>query len=336
MAIQTGTNAKPRGSGTRAGKAAPAKTVRVDLEGRRYEIFVERGLIKDIAPRALKSLNLEDGGGRTAVVVMNPKIEHYYGRAVTDSLEGAGFKILPVILIAGETYKTLQTVRRVYKMLYEQNVDRRTVVFAVGGGVIGDVAGYVAATYQRGLDFVQVPTTLLAQVDSSVGGKVGVNFAEAKNLIGAFYQPRVVLIDPNTLESLPFRERRSGLAEIIKYGAIADAGFFANVAAEVTGLLRLSSPYLETAIAESCRIKARIVEQDERDMDIRAILNFGHTVGHAARRTDGLPCVPAWGSRGGRHGDGVPDRRGSGYYSSKRHSGRARCTGQRGISHSLG
>jgi 3-dehydroquinate synthase len=228
---------------------------------------------------------------------MNPKIELYYGKSISESLTAAGFHVMPIVLVAGETYKTLQTVKRVYRMLYDQALDRRTVIIALGGGVIGDVAGYVAATYQRGLDFVQVPTTLLAQVDSSVGGKVGVNFAQAKNLIGAFYQPRTVLVDPNTLSSLPFRERRSGLAEIIKYGIIADAPFFHNVAAEITGLLRLSSDYLETAIAHSCRIKAKIVEQDERDENIRAILNFGHTIGHAVEALTGYHVY--------RHGEAV-------------------------------
>jgi 3-dehydroquinate synthase len=199
--------------------------------------------------------------------------------------------------VAGETYKTLQTVKRVYRLLYDQAVDRRTVIVAVGGGVIGDVAGYIASTYQRGLDFVQIPTTLLAQVDSSVGGKVGVNFDQAKNLIGAFYQPRAVLADPVVLSSLPFRERRSGLAEIIKCGAIADADFFHFIAADITGLLRLTSGSLETAIAKSIRIKAKVVEEDERDCGIRAILNFGHTVGHAVEALTGYHVY--------RHGEAV-------------------------------
>jgi 3-dehydroquinate synthase len=256
-------------------------------------------LLDEAGALATASLGITSGdaGGRTAVVVINPKVELYHGKKVYDSLEAAGFKVLPIVLVAGETYKTLQTVRRVYQTLYEANVDRQTTVFAVGGGVIGDLAGYVAATYQRGLSFVQVPTTLLAQVDSSVGGKVGVNLEDAKNLIGAFYQPRLVLIDPDTLKSLPFRERRSGLAEIVKYGAIYDREFFDLISSEADGLLRLSSPWLGHAIARSCEIKAKVVEQDERDEGMRAILNFGHSVGHA------LEAVTAY--RIYRHGEAI-------------------------------
>ncbi len=147
--------------------------------------------------------------------------------------------------------------------------------------MIGDMAGFAAATYTRGLDFVQVPTTLLAQVDSSVGGKTGVNFGAAKNLIGSFHQPRLVVIDPDTLQTLPERQRRSGLAEVIKYGIIGDKEFFVLLEREISGLLDLTSPHLEYVLAHSCALKARVVEQDERDEGLRAILNFGHTVGHA-------------------------------------------------------
>jgi 3-dehydroquinate synthase len=279
-------------------KSPNRHTVRVNLDRRSYNIYVERDILCRLGAIMLKDLGLgDDAEGRVAVVIMNPKIEHYYGKTVAQSLQTAGFAYLPITLVAGETYKTLQTVRRVYRMLYDQAVDRRTVVVAVGGGVIGDVAGYVASTYQRGLDFVQVPTTLLAQVDSSVGGKVGVNFDQAKNLIGSFYQPRLVVADPNTLKSLPFRERRSGLAEIIKCGAIADASFFKVVADDINEMLRLTSSNLEAAIAQTIKIKAKIVEQDELDNDIRAILNFGHTVGHAVEALTGYHVY--------RHGEAV-------------------------------
>ena len=158
------------------------------LDQRSYDIRVQRGIINDIGSAVLGGLNLESGGGRTAAVIINPKVEHYYGKVLYESLERAGFTVMPIVLVSGETYKTLQTVRRVYRMLYEKAVDRRTLVVAVGGGVIGDVAGYVASTYQRGLDFIQVPTgPLLAQVDSSVGGKVGVAFKNAKNLTMAHF-----------------------------------------------------------------------------------------------------------------------------------------------------
>lgn len=285
-------------NGQKLASASKPETVRVNLDKRSYNIYIERNILERLGSILLKDLRLgASADGRVAAVLINPKIENYYGKIVQKSLEEAGFQYLPIVLVAGETYKTLQTVRRVYKMLYEQAVDRRTVIVAVGGGVIGDLAGYVAATYQRGLDFIQVPTTLLAQVDSSVGGKVGVNFEQAKNLIGSFYQPRAVLVDPLTLTSLPFRERRSGLAEIIKCGAIADADFFKFVSDDITGLLRLTSSNLETAIAKSIKIKAKVVEEDERDNGIRAILNFGHTVGHAVEALTGYHVY--------RHGEAV-------------------------------
>lgn len=289
---------KPLENGAQPGPIdARGKTVRVDLGQRSYDIHVQRGLVTDIGAAILRNLGLKADHGRTAAVFINPKVEHYYGKMLYASLEAAGFNVLPIVLVAGEGYKTLQTVRRVYGILYEKAVDRRTLAIAVGGGVIGDVAGYVAATYQRGLDFIQVPTTLLSQVDSSVGGKVGVNFESAKNLVGAFYQPKLVLVDPNTLNSLPIRERRSGLAEVIKYGAIADEEFFRATSEHVDSILRLSTDYVITAIARSCEIKAEIVSKDERDEGIRAILNFGHSVGHALEAISGYHLY--------RHGEAI-------------------------------
>jgi len=274
-----------------------SQKVHISLDCRSYDIIVRPHVIRDLGAQMVRGLGIADGEGRTAAVLINPKVDNYYGKEIYQSLKDAGFAPLPIVLVAGECYKTLQTVRRIYKTLYEKSVDRRTVIVAVGGGVIGDVAGYVAATFQRGLDFVQVPTTLLAQVDSSVGGKVGVNFENAKNLIGAFYQPKIVLIDPTTLTSLPYRERRSGLAEIIKYGAIYDADFYREIDKDVVGLLRLTSDYLLTAIARSCQIKAEVVEQDERELGLRAILNFGHTIGHALEALTGYHVY--------RHGEAI-------------------------------
>ena len=291
--VETNGSKKP----AKAKRDKKSDTVHVHLGERSYDILVKRGALANIGAHVLVSLGLSDGGGRTAAILINPKVDLYYGKAIIDSLVDVGFSPLPIVLVAGESYKTLQTVRRVYRTLYEKAADRRTVVVAVGGGVIGDVAGYVAATYTRGLDFVQVPTTLLAQVDSSVGGKVGVNFEGGKNLVGAFYQPKFVLVDPDTLSSLPFRERRSGLAEIIKYGAIYDADFYDEIDREVVGMLRLTSGFLETAIARSCQIKAEVVEQDERDEGLRAILNFGHTVGHALEAITGYHVY--------RHGEAI-------------------------------
>jgi 3-dehydroquinate synthase len=259
---------------------APGRTVSLDLGPRSYQIVVERGILQRLGEEVAAST----GGGaesRLAVVLSNPKIDLYHGQSAYRSLAAAGFRVQPIVLMAGERYKTLQTVHRVYQTLHAAAADRRTLIVALGGGVIGDVAGFVAATYNRGLDFIQVPTTLLAQVDSSVGGKVGVNFDQGKNLIGAFYQPRFVAIDPDTLGTLPLRERRSGLAEMIKYGIIDDKPFLDTLVDEGQKLLRLTSDKLEYAIARSCEIKAHVVEQDEREDGMRAILNFGHTVGHA-------------------------------------------------------
>jgi 3-dehydroquinate synthase len=258
------------------------QTVHVSLEDRAYDILVERGVL-DRAGDEIARHVVANGSplGRTAAILVNPKIDRLLGDRLRASLVSAGFHALTVAVTPGETYKNLATVSRIYDQLYADAVDRRTIVIALGGGVIGDVAGFVAASYQRGLDFVQIPTTIIAQVDSSVGGKVGVNFRSAKNLVGAFHQPRLVLIDPNTLKSLPMRQRRSGLAEIIKHGIIADADMYAGVASEIDGILSLKSAYLDYAVANSCRIKARVVESDERDHGPRATLNFGHTIGHA-------------------------------------------------------
>lgn len=259
--------------------------VRVNLGDRSYDILVERGSLTRLGTETAARIAGDKAEGHLAVVLSSPAIARRYGAAVHESLEAAGFRVHTALIPAGERSKTLASVSRLYQALFDQAADRRTVVVALGGGVIGDMAGFVAATYVRGLDFVQVPTTLLAQVDSSVGGKTGVNFGSAqnsaKNLIGSFHQPRLVVIDPDTLHTLPLRERRSGLAEVIKYGIIGDKDFFSLLAREMAGLLDLSSPDLEHVLAHSCALKARVVEQDEHESGLRAILNFGHTVGHA-------------------------------------------------------
>jgi 3-dehydroquinate synthase len=254
--------------------------VQVGLGSRSYDIKVGRGLLGRLGPETAACLGGKSEG-RLAVVVSSPEIAGLYGGIAAESLNAAGFRTESVLVPAGEQSKSLDSVQELYTALHALSADRRTVVIALGGGVIGDLAGFAAATYTRGLEFVQVPTTLLAQVDSSVGGKTGVNFGAAKNLIGAFYQPRLVLIDPDTLATLPMRERLSGLAEVIKYGIIGDKDFFALLERETAGLLDLTSPHLESVLAHSCAMKARIVEQDEREDGLRAVLNFGHTVGHA-------------------------------------------------------
>jgi 3-dehydroquinate synthase len=255
------------------------QTVHVGLGSRSYDILVRRGLLSRLGPQT--AARLGGAEGRLAVVVSSPEIAGLYGEAAAESLSAAGFRTEAVSVPPGESSKSLAAVEGLYTALHRLSADRRTVIVALGGGVIGDLAGFAAATYTRGLEFVQVPTTLLAQVDSSVGGKTGVNFGNAKNLIGAFYQPRLVVIDPDTLGTLPVRERRSGLAEVIKYGIIADKDFAALLGREMPGLLDLTSGELDFVLAHSCAIKAHVVEQDERENGLRAILNFGHTVGHA-------------------------------------------------------
>lgn len=258
--------------------ADSAHLVPVRLGPRSYDIRVERGLLARVGAALAQCLG---GAGRRAVIITQPNIARLYGERLASTLQAAGFDTHTVALAAGETRKTLRTAEKAYASLRALPADRRTVIVALGGGVIGDIAGFVAATYNRGLDFVQVPTTLLAQVDSSVGGKVGVNFGPGKNLIGAFYQPRLVAIDPDTLASLPAREWRSGLAEVLKYGIIDDKPFLDILVGEGTRLTTGQSLMLEYVIAQSCRIKARVVEQDEQEGGLRAILNFGHTIGHA-------------------------------------------------------
>jgi len=182
---------------------------------------------------------------------------------------------------AGETAKSLKSVQACYDQLAAHRLERRSFIVALGGGVVGDLAGFVAATYLRGIPFVQAPTTLLAQVDSSVGGKVGVNLKAGKNLVGAFYQPRLVLCDTDTLRALPAREYRAGLAEVIKYGIICDANLFKRLERDIPKLLRREPKTLSEIVARCCEIKADVVSQDETESGLRAILNFGHTIGHA-------------------------------------------------------
>ncbi len=261
--------------------SSPFHSVALELGPRSYDIVVERGLLARVGPETAHRVASGDGRGRLAVIITQPNIAKLYGQTVKDSLLGAGFAVQIIALTAGETRKTLRTVEQAYSHLREMAADRRTIILALGGGVIGDIAGFVAATYNRGLDFVQIPTTLLAQVDSSVGGKVGVNFGPGKNLIGSFYQPRFVAIDPDTLATLPLRERRSGLAEVLKYGIIDDKPFFDLLIREGERLVIGQSAFLEHVIAQSCRIKAHVVEQDEQEGGLRATLNFGHTIGHA-------------------------------------------------------
>lgn len=218
---------------------------------------------------------------RTALVVANPVVKRHYGDTVVHSLQAAGYQVFLAEIPAGEEAKTLQTAMLLYDQAVRIGMDRKSPMLALGGGVVGDITGFVAATYMRGVPFIQIPTTLLAQVDSSVGGKVAVNHPQGKNLIGAFYQPKLVLIDPATLATLPEREWLSGTAEIIKYGVIQDAGLFDLLSKGNLAMLREDKEKITHIIGKSCAIKAKVVGADEKETGLRMILNYGHTVGHA-------------------------------------------------------
>jgi len=250
--------------------------VKVNLGERSYVITIGPGVLCELG-ETVAALGMPTG----AVVVSNPVVARLYGETVLASLKEAGIRAELVVMPAGERFKTLRTVRGIYDRLLDARIDRKGAVVALGGGVIGDTAGFAAATYLRGIDFHQVPTTLLAQVDASVGGKVGVDLPQGKNLVGAFHQPRSVLIDTRTLNTLPARELRSGLAEVIKHGIIYDRDFFDFLDRYASELLaRYECPIME-AVKRSVEIKRDVVQADERESGLRAILNYGHTIGHA-------------------------------------------------------
>jgi 3-dehydroquinate synthase len=249
------------------------QTLQVELDSRSYPIHIGSGLL---ARADLWRPYLE---GRRVAVVTNETVAPMYLPTLIEQI--APYRPVEVVLPDGEQHKTLRVLSRIFDSLLQAHCDRGTVIVALGGGVVGDMAGFAAATYQRGVPFIQIPTTLLAQVDSSVGGKTGVNHALGKNMIGAFYQPRAVVIDTDTLRTLPARELRAGIAEIIKYGAIWDREFFDWLESSLPQLLNLETKALTYAIERSCQIKAEFVARDERESGLRALLNFGHTFGHA-------------------------------------------------------
>lgn len=219
--------------------------------------------------------------GARAAIVTHPNLRALYGETLATMLRLRGCETIFCEVEEGETFKHLATVERLYHQFVEAQLDRRCLIIALGGGVIGDTAGFAAATYLRGLRLIQIPTTLLAQVDASIGGKTGVNLPQGKNLVGAFYQPSLVLIDISTLKTLPIRELRAGLAEVLKYGIIYDQAFFEETYQALPQLLSYDVGALTKAVARSCEIKAEVVAQDETEQGLRAILNFGHTLGHA-------------------------------------------------------
>ena len=248
--------------------------VNVELKERRYPIYIGEGLLKDETCYPLKK-------GDKAMIVTNPTVAQYYLETVTQTLEKIGCQVESVLLPDGEKYKTLESLNLIFTALLKHNHGRDTTIIALGGGVIGDVVGFAAASYQRGVHFIQIPTTLLAQVDSSVGGKTAVNHELGKNMIGAFYQPSTVIIDTLTLNTLPKREVNAGLAEVIKYGAILDYAFFEWLEAHIDELVALNQHSLQHCIARCCQIKADVVARDETEKGDRALLNLGHTFGHA-------------------------------------------------------
>ncbi len=252
------------------------RMVRVPLGTRSYDIRIGGDLLPGLGLVCRKL-----GLGRQCAVISDTTVAPLFGKSALRSLRSAGFEPVSINIAAGEQSKNLKSVDQCYAALANHRIERKSFVVALGGGVVGDLAGFVAATYLRGIPFVQVPTTLLSQVDSSVGGKVGVNLKAGKNLVGSFYQPQVVLCDLNTLKTLPEREFRAGLAEVIKYGIIYDAKFFNWLERDLDLLLRRDAKALTKAIARSCEIKAEVVGQDEKESGLRAILNFGHTIGHA-------------------------------------------------------
>lgn len=281
-----------RGMGGVTGKKEGyAKKVKVGLDNRAYDIEIGVGL------DSLGTRLLDLGLGKKIAIVTNPKVNKLYGKRVARSVKKAGFEVKIIEIPDGERYKTIRWLNHIYDNLIDWRFERSSTLIALGGGVVGDITGFAAATFLRGIAYIQVPTTLVAQVDSSVGGKTGLDHKKGKNLIGAFYQPRLVYIDMSVLKSLDRREFIAGLAEVIKYGVIADEGFFSFLEKNMGRILDLDQEILHPMILRSCEIKAQIVVEDEREAGRRRILNLGHTIGHAIETLTGY--------RGLRHGEAV-------------------------------
>jgi 3-dehydroquinate synthase len=257
------------------------QTLKVELANRSYPIHIGRNLISDA------SLILPHLKRKHVAIVTNTTVAPLYLAKLTQTLETAGVKVIPIILPDGEAYKNTETLNTIYDVLLQNRCERSTTLIALGGGVIGDLTGYAAATYLRGVPFIQIPTTLLSQVDSSVGGKTGINHPLGKNMIGAFYQPQLVLADIDTLQTLPPREFSAGVAEVIKYGLIRDADFFDWLEVNMAKLMELNEQVLSEAIYRSCQNKADVVAKDEHEQGERALLNLGHTFGHAIENAMG-------------------------------------------------
>lgn len=268
--------------------------VHVSLDERSYDIKIADGVLKQVGEITRAALGNKT---RRLAIISNPKVHGFYGRAVEKGFKQAGFATLTHLMGDGEQAKSLQTAEKALAFMIANRFERSDAVVALGGGVVGDLAGFVAACYQRGINYVQIPTTFLAMIDSSVGGKTAVNHRLGKNLIGAFHQPRAVIIDPQTLATLPKRELRAGLYEALKYGVIWDQALFTLLNERLGDVFALDADLLTQIIARCCEIKAEVVTTDERESGLRKILNFGHTVGHA------LESVTAY--RRLKHGEAV-------------------------------
>jgi 3-dehydroquinate synthase len=253
-----------------------ATTVPVTVEGRRYDIHIQAGLLKELGTAVSHFTR-----SSKAAIVTDSHVGPRYAEAAVQSLKSAGIATVIATIPAGEDHKNFSELAKIFDVILEHKIDRSTPILALGGGVVGDMTGFVAATVLRGVPFIQVPTTLLAMVDASVGGKTGINHATGKNLIGSFHQPLAVLIDPETLRTLPARELRSGLAECIKHDIIRDADAFARLETDIHRALQCDIAYLARLIAHNVAIKAMVVEADPFEKGERAHLNFGHTFGHA-------------------------------------------------------
>lgn len=262
--------------------------ITVELPQRSYKVAVVSGGL-DHLDSWMQPLKL----GKKVLLVSNPSIFRSYGERAIASLQKAEFEVAQHIIPAGERYKTLASIQKIYDTALANRLERSSTIVALGGGVVGDMAGFAAATWLRGINFVQVPTSLLAMVDASIGGKTGVNHPQGKNLVGAFHQPRLVLIDPQVLNTLPAREFRAGMAEVIKYGIIWDAQLFEQLeqASRLDQQRYLDPELLQTILTRSCEAKAHVVSKDEKESGLRAILNYGHTIGHAVESLTGYRLV---------------------------------------------
>ncbi len=252
------------------------KTIRVNLSANSYNIYIDKGILEKIGNTLVK----EKAPCKT-LLITDKNIEKVYSSIISESLRKNKFDVRLVSLQPGEEQKTLETACILYDACFDHKLDRNSLIVALGGGVVGDISGFVAATFMRGIPFIQIPTSLLAQVDSSIGGKVAVNHPKGKNMIGSFYQPQAVFIDTETLSTLPATELVAGLVEVIKYGVIKDAELFEYIEKSLYDILQLNHNALLKIIAASCQIKANVVEEDEKEKHLRAILNYGHTIGHA-------------------------------------------------------